>query len=322
MRKTGNSKIEYRYYELPLNEWVLPKMGEGWIRSYGAGIEFLHFHNLIEIGYCREGRGILTLDEDYSEFEPGMVSVIPRNFPHTTNSEPGTESWWEYLFFDPARILQSVFPQDVQYQKKIVRLVQKNAIFEREDDIADIARTVKDIMEEFRNEGRYRQEIIKGYMVSLIFSIARKNSAEKVGSSDNTGRRKKDPDSPTKRTEPIEKAFSYVEEHFSEPIKISELADFCAMSEAHFRKLFVMHMHMKPVEYINSVRIRAACDMLANTNKSVDEVALSCGFTTPSTFNRNFRQFMEITPNQWRKDPDRFERKLLEYHVSAEKGWE
>ncbi len=312
-KKKKKEKIEYRYYELPPDEWVISKLGEGWIRCYGDGIDFLHFHNLVEVGFCREGTGILTLDDRHLDYEAGMISVIPKNYPHTTNSTPNTLSWWEYLFFDPHVILKTAFPKDGNYVKKITSLVYKNAVFEKKEEAEEIYETVKRIMEEMREENGYSREVVKGLMLSLVFLIARHNSEDEKDIV-----AKSDPGS----LDAISGALYYVEEHFSEPIKIGELADCCAMSEAHFRKLFVEHMKMRPVEYINYIRIRAACDMLARTDKSVEEVAVSCGFSTPSTFNRNFNQILGITPNQWRKDPERYERKLLDLHISAEKGWE
>ena len=45
-------QIEYRYYEIPSDEYVLALLGESWVQSYGADTEnLLHFHNYMEIGY-------------------------------------------------------------------------------------------------------------------------------------------------------------------------------------------------------------------------------------------------------------------------------
>ena len=55
-------KVELRYYDIPQKEGVLALLGENWVRSYGDGIDYLHFHNLLEIGVCRSGTGELVLD--------------------------------------------------------------------------------------------------------------------------------------------------------------------------------------------------------------------------------------------------------------------
>src|SRR5574344_1047004 len=110
MSRRRKQLMQFRYYDIPQKEHVLAMLGEDWIRSYGEGIGYLHFHNLCEVGICRDGFGILTLDEQNYPYEPGMISVIPRNYPHTTNSEEGTKRFWEYLFLDPEQIIRSIYP--------------------------------------------------------------------------------------------------------------------------------------------------------------------------------------------------------------------
>lgn len=93
------------------------------------------------------------------------------------------------------------------------------------------------------------------------------------------------------------------------------------MSETHFRRIFQETMNMTPVEYVNFVRIRKACELIDKTDISMEEVAGKVGFVTPSTFNRNFRRIVGTSPYQWKKRPDSHERKLAEYKISALKGW-
>jgi len=102
---------------------------------------------------------------------------------------------------------------------------------------------------------------------------------------------------------------------------VEELAAMCHISETHLRRVFRDCMQMSPVEYINWVRIRTACGELKRTNDTVGDIAVRCGFSTLSTFNRNFHRIMGISPQQWRKAPEHFERTLLNYNIKAEKGW-
>ena len=39
-------KVELRYYDIPQKEGVLVLTGEEWVREYGSGVDYLHFHNL------------------------------------------------------------------------------------------------------------------------------------------------------------------------------------------------------------------------------------------------------------------------------------
>ena len=75
------------------------------------------------------------------------------------------------------------------------------------------------------------------------------------------------------------------------------------------------------MEYINMVRVRTACDLLKRTDDFVTDVANKCGFATFSTFSRNFKKIMGVSPNEWRKRPDNYEQQLLKSSIHLEKGW-
>lgn len=55
MAAKKKKKIEFRYYRMPTGNSFLALLGEKWVRSYGQGIDYLHFHNCMEIGYCYDG---------------------------------------------------------------------------------------------------------------------------------------------------------------------------------------------------------------------------------------------------------------------------
>jgi len=105
MSKKKKSKIEFRYYRMPEGSPILALLGQRWVQAYGRDVDYLHFHNYLEIGYCYSGEGTLTLGERDYRFTGGEISIIPKNYPHTTNSDLGTISKWEYLFVDVDGIL-------------------------------------------------------------------------------------------------------------------------------------------------------------------------------------------------------------------------
>lgn len=106
MGKRKKPKMEFRYYKMPEGSPILALLGEKWLQSYGRDVDYLHFHNFLEIGYCYGGQGDMVLGEQNLRFKGNQYSVIPRNYPHTTNSDPGTVSQWEYLFVDVENFLR------------------------------------------------------------------------------------------------------------------------------------------------------------------------------------------------------------------------
>ena len=51
MAKRRKPKIEFRYYQMPQGSPILALLGNKWVQNYGAGIDYLHFHNYLEVGF-------------------------------------------------------------------------------------------------------------------------------------------------------------------------------------------------------------------------------------------------------------------------------
>ena len=123
MGKKKKPKMEFRYYQMPEESSILALLGQKWIKTYGEEIDYLHFHNHLEIGYCYEGEGTMILGEEEVTFSDNQFTVIPRNFPHTTNSTPGTVSRWEYLFVDVEKLLYESAPAAMS-EKRIKYIIK------------------------------------------------------------------------------------------------------------------------------------------------------------------------------------------------------
>lgn len=312
MSKKKKQKIEFRYYKMPEGSYILALLGQKWVQSYGRDIDFLHFHNYMEIGYCYEGTGELVLGERNCRFTGGEFTVIPKNYPHTTNSDPGTISRWEYLFIDIEGILNGLY-QDMRNTKRInyfLHRVNSKAIFQKAGSCPKLAGIIRKLIEIMRNTEEFYEEEVNGVLVELLVNIARENKPDK-----------KLPVPGSHMTTPIARAMDYITLHYMEPVRIDELASWCHISETHFRRLFSECMNMSPLEYINLVRVQTACNYLKNTDQSIIDIANKCGFTTPSTFNRNFRQVTGVSPSEWRKRPENYEQQLLKSWIHSEQGW-
>lgn len=317
MGKKKKDTIELRFYEIPQNEYVLALLGENWIRDYGHDEANLHFHNLMEIGVCRNGTGKLILDEEQRPYQPAMVSIIPNNYPHVTisNTKEGP-SYWEYLFFDPAQIIAEMYPKNELFCRELIRKVNRRALFLHEWENHNLAFLVRQIMEEMRGRRSHYTDSVRGLLYSLVIEIIRLNE-EQEAKQEVQGVEMQKHSGVTQ----IAAALDYVRMEYMHMIWVEELAQECHMSETHFRRLFESCMNMSPVDYINLVRIQKACDLLKKTTDSMDIVAQKVGFTTTSTFNRNFKKFLNTSPYQWKINPENYETKLLNYNISARKGW-
>ncbi len=96
-------------------------------------------------------------------------------------------------------------------------------------------------------------------------------------------------------------ACQYIDDRFMEPITLSQLAQECALSPTHFRRLFRAVYNVAPIDYLLDLRIRKAEDLLLSSHYTVQEVARLTGFQDASYFCRFFRQQIGLSPRQYRE---------------------
>lgn len=311
-------KIEFRYYQMKQGTYVFALQGDGWIREYGKDIDYLHFHNYLEIGHCIHGDGHMIMGEDILEYHGGEFTVIPKNFPHTTNSVPGTKSYWEYLFIDENVFLNKVFllAGHDKRSEKLIESVNNRIHFFKEEECPELAHYIKNLFELMRKKEALFMEESLGILAAMLVKLARINEKKE----DLISLEEEDYRTAT-ASETVTMAMEYISRHFREDLHIEELAKYCHISETHLRRLFSAHIRMGVLEYIHLVRIREACEQLKKTDASVSDIAYKCGFADVSTFNRNFKKITGKNPNTWRKSPENFEHQILKYDVHSEEGW-
>lgn len=316
MSKKKKPIVELRYYEMPHNEPVLALLGENWIRNYGHDVKNEHFHNLMEVGYCHSGEGELVLNGNNYAFGPDTLCVMPANFPHTTYSKIDTKSFWEYIYFDPEIIVAKLYDSNRVAKDKLIQQINVRPILIDAENASGLGQLVGMIMDEMRQKLPMYRTSVEGLLQSLIVEIARANADS---TDDVTHILDKQGDTVVSL---IKNAFDYINHHYMDKIKVEDLAAECGLSETHFRRLFIASMNMAPMEYVNLVRIQVACDLMKRTDYSMDEVAQRVGFVTTSTFNRNFKKIVATSPYQWKKNPQNYASGLLNFKISALKGWE
>jgi len=107
-------------------------------------------------------------------------------------------------------------------------------------------------------------------------------------------------ESVTDRYRDMRAVSDYIQSHYGEPIGVPQLARLAHMSESTFNRAFHAVFSTSPGRYIITTRLNAARRLLAETRKSLSEIALACGFCDQSHFCRIFRQERGLTPGAYR----------------------
>lgn len=312
MGRRKREKLEFRFYEVPQGECALALLGEAWVGVYGRTDICLHFHNLFEIGYCHYGRGRLRLSGRELGYEDAMVTAIPAHCPHMTVSEE--VSSWEYLFFYPEELLREMYPDNPQKQSEKLQTVNRGARLLRIEEHPELGETVWRILEEARLHNPYRQELMRLLLKVYLLELIRVQEGVNPEFDQDEGA-----ELPMDQILP---ALRFIDEHSDRNIRAADLARKCGLSEPHFRRTFSECVNMPPMDYLNLVRVRRACQLMTRRDISMELVAAECGFASVSAFSRNFKKFLNTTPYQWKLQEKTDSMHMAGYSISALRGWD
>lgn len=100
----------------------------------------------------------------------------------------------------------------------------------------------------------------------------------------------------------IEKAVKYMHERVFEELSLGELCKYLCISEPHCIRLFKNRMGTTPMKYFTSIKIEEAISQLLSTTKPLALIAEELNFSSPAHFSKTFKQFMSISPTQYRSN--------------------
>ncbi len=99
----------------------------------------------------------------------------------------------------------------------------------------------------------------------------------------------------------VKDAKRYIEEHFNEPITLSDIAASVNLSGSYLHTVFTENAGRTPHDYLIECRIAAAKQQLWDTRVGISDIAENCGFGCQQYLNKIFKSKTGLTPGQYRK---------------------
>lgn len=98
----------------------------------------------------------------------------------------------------------------------------------------------------------------------------------------------------------INKVIDYVNNNLDRSIPLEELASIAYFSPFHFHRIFLAVTGESVNSFTNRIRLEKSARLLKFSIQSISTIATRCGFSSPSTFSRSFKQYFQISPSQYR----------------------
>jgi AraC-like DNA-binding protein len=99
----------------------------------------------------------------------------------------------------------------------------------------------------------------------------------------------------------MQSAIRFLLAHYRNEIRLQQLLDVTGMSKPTFCRQFKKHSGKTLNEFLQQIRLDAVCHELATTDQPIIDLALGCGFSQVSFFNRVFRRAFRCSPSVFRR---------------------
>jgi transcriptional regulator GlxA family with amidase domain len=99
----------------------------------------------------------------------------------------------------------------------------------------------------------------------------------------------------------MQRIVKYLEKNISERLTVNEVSSRFNMSERTLSRLFQSTMQMTFLQYVKTIRMVKAIEMLLKTQKPIGEIAFDVGYVTISSFSDAFHEFTHARPSDFRR---------------------
>lgn len=253
-----------------------------------------HYHPEIELIFFVEGETSAVIGDGFQHFKEGDLVILGANFPHVLQEHV------EYA-------------KDHAEQKPFGLIIQFTDEFLGKDflDKPELS-SVKQLLQKAGRGLQFHPLAVEKVKTTLL-KMHEMNESRKLlalldilmtlseGDGFDYLTTKQYVYDPRQDEERMNNIHQYVYEHFARPISVKEMAAVANMTETSFCRYFKTRTLKHFTQFVNEIRIAYACSLLNNQKYSVTNACFESGFNNLSYFNRQFKQAMKLSPQQYQK---------------------
>lgn len=249
---------------------------------------FWHFHPEYELTYIVSGQGKRLVGDSVETFSPGDFVLIGPGLPHVWASEKKTDQLAVAIVVQfSAAFAESVlaFPE-LSAAEGLFKKAQQGICFQA-------ARQWKP-----ERKMKIIAGLLPGNPFTVLLELLQELTVKKTKTLASAQYKLLRPGTDERR---IHKVLKFVQDHYQEPVTVSQAAAMLHLSDSAFCKYFKRSMGKTFSDYVNDIRVTHAASLLIETDLSIASLAADCGFENMSYFNRIFLRKKGIQPYKFRE---------------------
>ena len=248
----------------------------------GLSMSYYHSHAYHELYFLIDGERLIYTENDYYDIKQSAIVFFP---PHTLHKTEGKNF---------VRININVDDEYLDdFQKDILYTYAQQIIKIENEEMGILLHILEKFQEIQDNEKNSKQKdyFINIYFSYLVLAISQLKHFPKKATA-----------SPNKNISVLaKKTINYLIENYNKKILLDDLATHFFVSKVTLCKAFKNATNTTITDYLLTLKISKAKEMLIHTNKTIGEISELCGFSSQNYFSLIFKQKEKMSPLNYKK---------------------
>lgn len=255
-----------------------------------------HYHPEYELTYIIKSHGQRFVGDHVGPFYEGDLVLLGSNLPHFWRND---DAFYQSNTVLCAESVVIQFPQSLVHDfiEKIPEFNSIQELMKRSArGIRFSTKTIHAIEKDILQLPYLPEGVRFISFLSILLNLAKDKSSEALAS---TAYQITPDDADTER---MKRIIEFTLAHFQEEIRLEIVAETAHMTVPAFCRYFKKRTQKTYIEFLNSFRISHARKLLSNSDLSVAQVGLECGFRNLSNFHQIFKRHTGISPFQYKTE--------------------
>lgn len=248
-----------------------------------------HIHDYYEIYYLASGKRRYFINHTLYDIDCGDIILVNKGDIHRTQVVESGHRYTRYLIHFSQELVNKVSP--IIPADDLLKCFQTKKIHIAAPSMHNFNSLLRKLETESRYDDEYNKQLALVHFMELMIDINKSSFQKNMKFADDL----------TEYEDRIQSVCRYICNYYNRPINLEEIAKIAYMSPTYFSKKFKKVTGFGFNEYLNSVRVKMAINMLLETRYSITEIAMYCGYQDSNYFGDVFKKITGMSPSAYRK---------------------
>lgn len=252
-----------------------------------------HWHEYIQFVYVIEGRVEYLLETGTYTLRRGEGAFINSNILHSVQCDTKRRCKYVEQLFSPVFVGGTA---QSEIMLNFVKPITENSAFDffkldpDEIEHEEILDMLSEAFEYYEKQEECYELLVRSkltYMWAKFFLLTKPCWMQAEGQ--HTSSR-------------LKAMLLFINDHHMERITLDQIAEAGTCSRRECNRTFQSQLHLTPFEYLTSIRMNKAANLLLASSITVTQISEQCGFSDPSHFTKAFKEQFGMSPKYYRQN--------------------